>query len=113
MDITEFIAARLAEDEAAANEVHRPGDCGCVDRDGEFDPDPVYCSCHYPARVLREVAAKRAIMGLHDLPEHYCPLPVLPGRHGQLWTPEEGPCWTLRLLASTYSDHPDYAEWLP
>ena len=60
------------------------------------------------AAALREVKAKREILAAHDRPEHRCPLPVLAGPTGQLWTPDEGPCWTLRLLAAIYSDHPDY-----
>jgi hypothetical protein len=121
VDITEFIGARLDEDEAAANEVHRPGDCGCVDRDGSFSPDPAWCGCGYPARVLREVAAKRAIVVEHSETTTYIgphkgepsctccgaaaddPYLVIP------W-----PCTTLRQLANVWSDHPDYrAEWKP
>jgi hypothetical protein len=138
VDITEFIAARLDEDEAAAvNSQNILSGRWHIDADGNVqdentagsgnayiacgpygggidDADAAHIARHDPARVLREVAAKRAILALHDLPQHYCPLPVVPGRHGQLWTPEEGPCWTLRHLAATWSDHPDYrAGWKP
>src|SRR6478736_1023493 len=61
-----FVKARLDEDEAAANEVHRPRDCGSVDRDGAFDPDPIWCSCDYPARALRDVEAGRRILARHS-----------------------------------------------
>lgn len=108
MDITEFIAARLTEDEAAANEVHRPGDCGCVDRDGDFSPDPVWCGCGYPDRVLREVKAKRAIMARHK--------PII-GFSGMYcaWCSDDTdtaslnfdwPCPDIRALAAVY-------EWTP
>lgn len=120
-DLIAFVAARLDEDEAAANEIHRPRDCGSVDRDGEFSPDPVWCSCDYPARVLREVEAKRAILGWHH-PEwgdyvdgdgieratHECAECEPPG------TPDNWPCRTVRALAAIWRDHPGYRpEWKP
>ena len=104
-----FLRARLDEDEAAANEVHRPRDCGSVNNDGEFDPDPIYCSCPYPARVLREAEAKRAILALH---------PPKPLRHVEAdWCHvcrTGWPCKEFRAIAAVYSDHPDYRpEWKP
>lgn len=70
---------------------------------------------HDPARVLAEVAAKRAIIGLHAVVE--------PGEWrtvaacaqcGDARTYEsymvEWPCPTLRALAQVYADHPDYDE---
>lgn len=131
MKISEFYAARLDEDEATAklaareggtwtqdDPVRYPGSISSLGGQVVYDegaPDEnqaPHIARHDPARALREVEAKRAILAAHDRAEHYCPLPVLPSRHGQLWTPEEGPCWTLRLLVSIYSDHPDYeAGW--
>jgi hypothetical protein len=120
--ITEFLTARLAEDEAAANEIHRPRDCGSVDRDGEFDPDPIWCGCGYPARMLREVQAKRAIIATHgpDPLNHFgsprsplC-LVCLTDREGyeELWEADPWPCLTLRAIAAAWSDHPDYRpDW--
>jgi hypothetical protein len=58
----EFLTARLDEYEAAANEVHLPRGCGCIDRDGEFRAEPVFCCCDGPAQALREVAAMRAVL---------------------------------------------------
>jgi hypothetical protein len=139
-DLAAFLAERLDEDEAAAKAAIKGGkpEIGTVGQwnayleggdDGwavEHDAGGKGCGIigdraiaehiarHDPARALREVQAKRSITEAHDR-EHYCPLPVLPGRHGQLWTPEEGPCWTLLLLAAVWSDHPDYreTEWKP
>jgi len=114
-----FLAARLDEDEAAANEIHRPRDCGSVDRDGEFDPDPIWCSCDYPARVLREVEAKRAILDRHAPHEtafdgpacDWCSEDV--DDRPQL-AKERWPCPDVLSLAAVYSDHPDYRpEWRP
>lgn len=105
MTLTEFIEARLAEKERHADDFHDRDMCSTL---GAI---PFPCDCGTPARVLREVEAMRKILAAHsDRPEHRCPLPVLAGPTGQLWTPEEGPCYTLRLLASIWSDHPDYAE---
>lgn len=119
MTLTDFLAARLDEDEAGAKAAQK-GALGIV---GELaaqagpcvsDAGYAHIARHDPARALREVEAGRVILAAHDVAEHYCPLPVVPGRHGQLWTPEEGPCWTLRLLAAAWNDHPDYDEaWKP
>ncbi len=68
---------------------------------------------HDPARVLREVAGKRAIVDLHvrmietatGRPSAFCDVCDAPS----LW-----PCPTLRHLAAVYADHPDYdKEWTP
>jgi hypothetical protein len=62
----------------------------------ETDPTTVHMARHDPARVLADVAAKRAIMGLAvpgdiDQPEVYA---------------------ALRYLAAVHADHPDYdPEW--
>lgn len=57
---------------------------------------------HDPARVLREVEAKRRI--LHLAVE----VPSLTGEFGYAWTE------VLEQLAVSYSDHPDYRrEWVP
>jgi Family of unknown function (DUF6221) len=95
-DLVAFVRARLDEYEAAANEIHRPRDCGSVDRDGEFDPNPIWRSCGYPARVRREVAALRRILAEHDDPT--------------IWHDMD----TLRPLAAIWDDHSDYRpEWKP
>jgi Family of unknown function (DUF6221) len=60
------------------------------------------------AERVAQCEAALAILDAHDRPEHYCPLPALPSRYGQLWVP--GPCWTVHLLASGYRHRPGYAE---
>lgn len=84
-----------------------------------------------PARVLREVEAKRLIIALH-VGDHDCVIMVRGtypsdwpaggafGAPGQPWSHpsvehhEGGPCETLRLLALPYADHPSYRqEWAP
>jgi len=95
---TAFVAARLAEDDAGAYEMHRPRGCGTIDRDGGFDPDPFWCSCGYPIRVLRQVTALRVILAEHA-PISTPPLCSVCG--------EYAPCKTLRALAAIWADHPD------
>lgn len=86
---------------------------------------------HDPARILREVTAKRGTIELHGLvyrnvtwleggAETTAELPVcghcVP-RHSAYRDRDdvpEGPCTTLRLLAYAYADHPDYRpRWDP
>ncbi|MFB4273051.1 DUF6221 family protein [Nonomuraea sp. GTA35] len=70
---------------------------------------------HDPARVLREVEAKRQLLDRH-----------MPGEYGQCVTCHVGayscgccswgdfPCDTVRLLALAYADHKEFRrEWRP
>jgi hypothetical protein len=88
MTLTEFLLARIAEDERAAN-----ADWSNLGYD--------------PARVLAECEAKRRILDLHRSGEVCDPC------SGWLGTDPAADCPTLRLLALPYADHPDYraAEW--
>ena len=62
---------------------------------------------HDPARVLREVEAKRQIIAEHDVYAR-----KLADRMD--CQSLDFPCKTLRLLALPYADHPDYQpEWRP
>lgn len=83
--------------------------------------DPAGLAAHIarydPARVLREVEAKRKITECHepwvagngDTICGRCGREHIDGRPGGHF-----PCQTLRLLALPYSDHPDYRqEWAP
>jgi Family of unknown function (DUF6221) len=65
------------------------------------------------ARRIAELDALAAVITAHTREPHYCPIPVATGDHGQLWTADEGPCWTLRLLAYPYANKPGYraGEW--
>jgi len=94
MTITEFLAARLAEDEAQARYVHEYGSSA---------PSALFA----PARVLAECAAKRDLIRLA----------------AQAWTLDDLQAnqdigyddienTMLRTLAAVYKDHPDYQqEW--
>jgi hypothetical protein len=112
--ITEFISARLDEDEAVAREVQEkvaPNAEGRVDywEDASGSAASIIWDVDYlqggytvtAARVLAEVEAKRRMMELHD--------------HCDDWAyGDPSTCPELRLLALPYADHPDYREeWRP
>ena len=74
---------------------------------------------HDPARVLREVEAKRQIVDEHWPELGNCPRcvkepPERDDEGGRLFVATAHPCATLRLLALPFSDHPDHQqEWKP
>jgi len=117
MTLTDFLLARIADDEAAARGL---GHAHWID-DGTWwlegvehsviGPDEVafthpayvpHIVRHDPTRVLAECEAKRRIVEHHTQSE---------------WGHEhdpDSPCHTLRLLALPYVDHPDWREeWKP
>jgi len=107
MTIVEFLEARLAEDETVALMTYDDPTFGrsWPDMDGEVrSPELVHSRRHDPARVLREVAAKRALIGstIKRIEEGW-------GCHDN----EGIVCADLRPMAEVYSDHPDFAaiEW--
>jgi len=125
LSLTAFLAARLDEDEAAARAASAPSPWKAAEHEAdswivtdatsepliydEGTPDlleAAHIARHDPARVLREVAAKRAILAEHQEAASggYCELCYY-GYGGGSW-----PCPTVRALASVYSDHPDYRE---
>lgn len=98
--VTDFILARIAEDEAVAQEsaLRTPMDVAlgwAADRD-YLEP---YLSVD-PARVLAQCAAMREIVGWHQEILTVC----------QGCATARYPCQTLRALASIWSDHPDWRE---
>jgi hypothetical protein len=143
-DLVTWLRAQLDEDERVAREASgdawvtgasqgyeyaRPGDIYAISHQGQpariaqgtrCGPDisaeqsSDHIARHHPARVLAEVAAKRAVFDhadhwartLHQTPEG--------------WTSEGATAyrmameWTLRLLAQPYADRPGYREeWKP
>jgi hypothetical protein len=108
MTITEFLEARIGEDESRAwSEIGAE-----YFADGAW---PEECA----QRILAECAAKRAIVGLH------APVKDCGWKSGAandyLWcsscgsiddSPEAYPCDTLKALAAIYADHFEYQqEW--
>lgn len=122
--LVEFLTARLDEErEVAEREYAYPSG---TPRDWSHtagDADSMLVSMFSPARVLAEVAAKRAIVDLHTPKDrtgmYCCPVCV----SWELWVSQEpgealplddAPCATLRALALPYASHPDYrSEWKP
>jgi len=99
-DLVAFLTARLDEDEKAAkSELARQWYASLPGKyesgTGPFDP----------ARVLREVEAKRRILELHGQWGSRFKCVSLCDNAGY-------PCGTVRALAAVYAGHPDYdPEW--
>jgi hypothetical protein len=135
MTITEFLEARIAEDEHLAraaiepDNMHPWGDVSLppspVDQWGDDvrgylgGPWGEHCAQQNPTRSLAECAAKRAIIDEHEVIhkiylKDYCSTcadwensEVGEGPPGIEW-----PCPTLTTMAAVYADHPDYQqEW--
>ena len=105
-DLVTFLKARLDEDEAGA----RDALALWPDTHWTIDPGSLvlihFHGRHDPARVLREVDAKRAIVRECEAVQK---LNASTGRE-----PSRFRDWLLRHLAAVYSGHPDYrAEWKP
>ena len=106
MTITEFLTARLDEDEAMAREVGDP-------TSSYHEPYRLGIPMHH-SRVLAEVEAKRRIVrwverltaNLEDLKRRGEGPSTLVDPLAR-WS--EGDM-TLRFLSAVYSDHPDYDE---
>jgi hypothetical protein len=101
-----FIEARIAEDESDADGYHRyEGGGSVLTCDHVTAAGYDHCTCEHPARLLREVAAKRAILAIaDDQPEA-----DWDGRQHTHWLTMDK---VLRALATVWQDHPDYrTEW--
>lgn len=121
MDIAEFLLARIAEDEAKAQEIRAFTDRAAVARLSDHGTGVLLGEVVVfdPARVLAECEAKRRIVELHK-PWHgsyECPTCAdgASEDHGEVVVDRlRAPCPTLRLLAPPYADHPDYQPvWSP
>jgi hypothetical protein len=93
MTLTEFYAARLDEDEAAALAWLPFGNPDAATRE--------HIARHDPARVLREVQAGRKILADYEGTR------AITGDNDEYVA---GLSAALSALASAYSDHPDYDE---
>ena len=126
-DLIAFLTARLDEDEAAAKAAWG------VEWDWRYVAQPfgerpsiahtVHIARHDPARILREVEAKRAIVGIYAgtlaLVEH--PLVIKEGQfagkiNARDYLDAKRELAVLKpaveALAAVYRDHPDYRqEW--
>ncbi|MFE4310619.1 DUF6221 family protein [Streptomyces sp. NPDC056891] len=125
-DVAAFLHARLDEDAALASRCDADG-CGqwsargntvdfCqMDLSGFHPAIARHVALHDPARVLRDVDAKRRVLARHQLSPASGD-PELPWDNvddcqydGDRW-----PCSDLLDLALSYAEHPDYQEqWRP
>lgn len=123
-DLVAFLRARLDEDEQSAQSTMWDGSnnvpawylsaSATVETGGDtfYAGDRTvanHIERHDPARVLREVEAKRLIMALHS-----DSLGRDPSCSSRDYPEISEDCETLRALAATYGEHPDYRdEWKP
>lgn len=128
--LTDFLLARIAEDEAVAQAPHpsaHPDLLADMSRI-EYDYGPIGYARLGIGRVLAECDAKRRIVKLHSIGDGgiaknghwneatqtmeprqywYCGNCDYDRDYGFVGGEEEG-CETLLLLASVYADHPDF-----
>lgn len=123
MTLTEFLLARIAEDEASAREAIAHEN---AIRDVRPDWEYLYTwalmynasgggvghsfqpGAPTPGRVVAECEAKRRIVQEHT------PVDEEPGNWCNDCSSDVWPCPTMAALASIYADHPDYREeWRP
>lgn len=124
-DLIAFLRARLDEDGEVASMIEDRGHWRGIHVDSATEV-AVHIERHNPARVLREVEAKRRILAEHNVwaavyPKHAHMADL--DRHcvGCGFTGSEeyavddvDECPTLRALATVYADHEDYREeWRP
>ncbi|MBQ0827684.1 DUF6221 family protein [Streptomyces tagetis] len=125
-ELVQWLGAQLDADEQVA----RAADAelsAVFTRIGSFDPemaaDERHIMMHRPARVLREIDAKRQLVKLHGRAvlragggaQHFDTETVCRSCEPNLQFPElSWPCTTLRLLALPYADRSGYREeWRP
>lgn len=124
MTITEFLLARIAEDEQNANVIAKEYERwgreqatnGPDGSQGSILATALPDSPAEPARLLRECEAKRHIVAEHRVTmtarakhedrRYTSCLTCDP--HPVMEAPNPGPCPTLLALASVYADSPDY-----
>lgn len=117
-DLIAFLRARLDEDEAAARDSYYEGQRWITEEEGVYrwpddelvqsadrKADARHIARHDPARALREVEAKRAILDQLGTDLSYRP-PVPPG-HQRAWAIAS---LIAEKMAAVYSDHPDYRK---
>jgi len=103
MRLTEFLLARIAEDETDGP--RHPDWCRAV-------ADDQACDCDGPARILAECEAKRRIV--QEYSERDADVDLMLGPNTLRQREWSGLRLALRYLALPYADHPDYREeWKP
>src|SRR5260221_9892636 len=127
MDLATFLEARIADDEAPALAVGGSpewqhdgsgqvfnGGSVCFLHAGPFTRMAHYIARHDPARVLREVDAKRKIVAEHAREPGMLPPSCVrccetnTAQYPQRWEALMWPCPTVRAVVAVWSDHEDY-----
>jgi hypothetical protein len=104
-DLSAFLLARVSEWEAGAQDIDRqPHTLMCGYRMTELSIEP-QCICNYPARVLAQCVAIRAVVGLWNADGYTNEDGEVHGGRGP-----ETHHDVLRALATIWRDHPDYRE---
>jgi hypothetical protein len=104
--LTEFLLARLAEDEVAARGASHHSQLV-----QDYERDNYGYLWVKTTRVLAEVEAKRRIVRAH---EKWCDGSCGDGEPSASYPFHQAHYWSLAALAAVYSDHPDYDEaWKP
>ncbi len=111
VSLVEFLTARLDEDEEVVQAASRAGGSSWPTGQGDrVGPTLAHARRHDPARVLREIEAKRGMMAVHR-PYDTDPEQACLGCAGGI---EWERCPVLRHLAWVYAAHSDYQEsWRP
>lgn len=130
-DLVEFLRARLDDDEQVALAAAEGGPDWPDSPSERMTPALAHARRHDPARVLREVEAKRCIVAAHkQVPFTDVNLGMIDAQVcftccSRMDMPDDleepdgwdfprvktpFPCPTLRLLAAPFADHPDYRE---
>jgi hypothetical protein len=105
-DLVEFLRAALDEDERVALEA--VDDYYYLD---EGEATLRFLEHHDPARVLAEVAAKRAIVDVCAEADAKCPADDWPDEAGMEWAAlSDQARYLLRLLAQPYAGRPGWQE---
>lgn len=113
MTITEFLLARIGDDEAVANSVtwgHPLGAPPLLMTYGtlHINPERVRAECEAKRRIVENCEAARRSADAAPLPER---IRANDGPVAAYW---RGQDWACRILASVYESHPDYDEaWRP
>lgn len=108
-DLTEFLLARVAEDEAAADAADALGKIAGVITTSTCDEFAEHIARWHPARVLAECAAERAIVATMQTANDHAWQDGASGPVIEFLTER-----VLRFLALPHAAHPDYRPaWRP
>jgi inorganic pyrophosphatase len=119
MTLTEFLQARIAEDEAVARAAVRWNE-GCRNWADAGEPDWVHIARWDPARVLAECEAKRSVVHAaidaeRNVADAYKQHPRPSETTFAMYAGVNAALQVVtQCLAFSYADHPDYDEsWRP